>query len=422
MKTFTRHSISFVTTTSKNLRTVLCLLALLLLGTEIAPAQIAVRADTLYTMEGDPIEDGVALILDGRIERIGSASSVNIPSGYEVHEAAVATPGLIDAHTVVGLAGIFNVDADQDQLETSSPLQPELRAFDAYNAREDLVRYLLDMGVTTIHTGHGPGALASGQTMIAKTPYNTVEESVVDSVTMVAFTLGSGISGAFSSPGTRSKAMAMLRQQFIRARDYLERRNSDDPPSRDLTMEILADVLEGKVTAMITAQRAHDIMTALRLQEEFGFPMVLDGAAEAYLVMDEIEEAGVPVFVHPTKVRTGGPTQNASFETAGRLAEAGIPFAFQSGYEGYVPKTRIILFEAAIAVANGLSREAALRALTLTPAEILGIDDRVGSLAPGKDADIVLYDGDPFEYTTHVTRVIVDGKVASDGRSPRISH
>ncbi len=421
MNIFTKNYTAMKTTT-KNLQSILCLLALLLFGSQAVKAQVAVRADTLYTMENDPIENGVVLMRDGQIEQIGAASSVNIPSGYEVYEAEVATPGLIDAHTVVGLAGIFNVDADQDQLETSSPLQPELRAFDAYNAREDLVQYVLDMGVTTVHTGHGPGALASGQTMIAKTPYNTVGEAVVDSVTMVAFTLGSGISGAFSSPGTRSKAMSMLRQQFIRAQSYLERRNSDDPPSRDLTMEILADVLEGKVTAMITAQRAHDIMTALRLQEEFGFPMVLDGAAEAYLVMDEIEEAGVPVFIHPTKVRTGGPTQNASFETAGKLAEAGIPFAFQSGYEGYVPKTRIVLFEAAVAVANGLSREAALRALTITPAEILGIDNRVGSLAPGKDADIVLYDGDPFEYTTHVTRVIVDGEVVSDGRTPRISH
>ncbi|MDZ7773607.1 MAG: amidohydrolase family protein [Balneolaceae bacterium] len=397
-------------------------LLVLLAGGQALQAQTAVRAGTLYTMDGDPIEDGVVLIRDGLIEEVGPASSVNIPSGWTVHEAEVVTPGLIDAHTVVGLAGIFNVDADQDQLETSSPLQPELRALDAYNAREDLVKYVLDMGVTTVHTGHGPGALASGQTMIAKTPYNTVEEAVVDSITMVAFTLGSDISGAFSSPGTRAKAMSMLRQQFIKAQEYLEQRNSEDPPSRDLTMEVLADILEGKVTAMITAQRAHDIMTALRLQEEFGFPMVLDGAAEAYLVMDHIRDADVPVFVHPTKVRTGGSTRNASFETAGKLAEAGITFAFQSGYEGYVPKTRIVLFEAAIAAANGLSREAALRALTIDAAEILGIADRVGSLAPGKDADLVLYDGDPFEYTTHVTRVLVDGAVVSDGRTPRISH
>lgn len=381
-------------------------LAALLLVSADLQAQIAVQADTIYTMNGDPIQNGVILIRDGKIERVGTSGSVQIPNDYTVYEASVATPGLIDAHTVVGLAGIANQDDDQDQLETSSAFQPELRAIDAYNGREDLVKFLLQNGVTTIHTGHGPGALASGQTMIAKTPYNTVEDAVIDSVTMVAFTMGGGISGSFSSPGSRSKAMAMLRQQFIEAGDYLEQRNGEDPPSRSLRKEIMADIMEGKITAMITAQEAGEIMSALRLQEEFGFPMVLDGAAEAYLLMDEISEAGVPVFVHPTKARI----QNASFETAGKLQEAGIPFAFQSGFEGYVPKSRVILFEAAIAVANGLSRTDALKAMTTDAAEILGIGDRVGSLAEGMDADIVLFDGDPFEYTTHVTDVIVDGE------------
>ncbi|MDZ7714649.1 MAG: amidohydrolase family protein [Balneolaceae bacterium] len=374
-------------------------------------AQIAVKAGTLYTMDGDAIENGVVLIKDGKIEQVGTAQSVRIPDNYEVHEANTATPGLIDAHTVVGLAGIFNQDADQDQLETSNAIQPQLRAIDAYNAREELVKWVMNKGVTTIHTGHGPGALASGQTMLAKTSYNTVEEALIDSTTMVAFTLGPSVEQNFSSPGTRSKGIAMLRQKFIKAQDYAEKRNGEDAPSKDLEMEILADILDGKVTALITANRAHDIMSALRLRDEFDFKMVLDGAAEAYLIMDEIKEAGVPVIIHPTKVRTYGGTQNASFETAGKLAEAGIPFAFQSGYEGYVPKTRIILFEAAIAVANGLSRVDALKALTIDAAKILGIDNRVGSLTKGKDADIVLYDGDPFEYTTHVTNVIIDGKV-----------
>lgn len=408
------HTTSDIMSHRKRSYMLVLLAAAFMLLAPRAEAQVAVQADTLYTMEGDAIQNGVVLMRDGNIEQVGPASRVSIPDGYRVYEAPFATPGLIDAHTVVGLAGILNQDNDQDQLETSNALQPELRAFDAYNAREDLVTYVMELGVTTVHTGHGPGALASGQTMIAKTPYNTVGEAVVDSVTMVAFTMGPGVSRNFSSPGTRSKGMAMLRQQFIEARGYLEQRNSEDPPSPNLRMEILADILEGKVTAMITVNRANDIMTALRLKEEFDFPMVLDGAAEAYLVLDEIKEAGVPVFVHPTKVRTSGGTANASFETAGKLRQAGIPFAFQSGYEGYVPKTRVILFEAAVAAANGLSREAALEALTIDAARILGIDSRVGSLAEGKDADVVLYDGDPFEYTTHVTTVIVDGKVVKE--------
>lgn len=373
-------------------------------------AQIAVEADTLYTMEDAKIENGVVLISDNKIEAVGPASEIDIPSNYETHQASVVTPGLVDAHSVVGLAGIYNQDSDQDQLETSNAIQPQLRAIDAYNAREELVKFVLDKGVTTTHTGHGPGALASGQTMIAKTPYNTVEKALVDSATTVSFTLGPTVSRYFDKPGTRAKGVSMLRQKFIDAQDYLEKRQSDDPPSKNLEMETLADILEGKLSAMITAHRSQDIMSALRLQDEFGFNMILDGAAEAYLLIDEIKEAGVPVIIHPTMIRTSGASKNASFTTAAKLAEEGIPFAFQSGFEGYVPKTRIILYEAAIAAAYGLDRETALEALTLKPAELLGISDRVGSLAEGKDADLVLFDGDPLEYTTHVTGVFVDGK------------
>jgi imidazolonepropionase-like amidohydrolase len=377
-------------------------------------AQIAVQADTVYTMEGPKIVDGVVLINNGKIEAVGSASDIEIPSDYDVHEASVVTPGFIDAHTVVGLAGIYNQDSDQDQLETSNAIQPELRALDAFNAREELVSFVLDKGVTTIHTGHGPGALASGQTMIAKTPYKTMSESLVDSATTIALTLGPAVENNFDTPGTRAKGIAMLRQKFIEVQEYMEKKNSDKPPAKDLEKETLAKVLNNELTAMITAHRSHDIMAALRLKEEFGFNMILDGAAEAYLVLDEIKQAGVPVFIHPTMIRTYGGAQNASFTTAGKLAEAGIPFAFQSGFESYVPKTRIILYEAAVATAYGLEREAALKALTIQPAELLGISNRVGSLVEGKDADLVMFDGDPFEYITHITSVIVDGNIVKD--------
>lgn len=398
-------------------RTSLYTIFVLLATTSALHAQLAVKGETIYTMNGEAITNGVVLVNNGKIEAVGPASRVQIPDNYTVKEAKAVTPGLIDAHTVVGLAGIYNQDHDQDQLERSDAIQPELRAIDAYNAREELVKFVLDKGVTTVHTGHGPGALASGQTMIAKTSYNTVEEALVDSATMVAFTLGSMVERYFDKPGTRAKGVAMLRQEFIKAGEYAEKRNAKDEskrPDKDLKMEVLADILDGKLTAMITAHRAHDIMTALRLKEELGFNLVLDGAAEAYLILDEIKKAGVPVFIHPTMTRTSGDTKNASFETAGKLYEAGIPFAFQSGYEGYVPKTRIILYEAAIAVANGLPKEAGLRALTIEPAKLLGIEDRVGSLEKGKDADIVLFDGDPFEYVTHVTAVIVDGKIVKE--------
>jgi imidazolonepropionase-like amidohydrolase len=374
-------------------------------------AQIAVIGETVYTMAGEPISNGVVLISNGLIEQVGTADNIQIPDEYEVFRAEVVTPGLIDSRSVVGLAGILNQEHDQDQVEMSNAFQPELRAMDAYNAREDLVKFILRKGITTVHTGHGPGALVSGQTMIVKTAGNTLEESLVDSTTAIAITLGAGIRGDYSTPGTRAKSVAMFRQHLIDGREYSESRNSNSPPSRDLQKEVIADLLDGNIYALIHVQRAQDIMTAIRLQREFGFPMMLEGAAESYLVIDEIKEAGVPVIIHPTMVRTWGETQNASFETASKLKEAGIQVIFQSGYEGYVPKTRVALFEAAIAVANGLDPMEALRSLTIDAAYQFGIDDRVGSLEIGKDADLVLFNGDPFEYTTRAQAVIVDGEV-----------
>lgn len=385
-----------------------------LLAPETEAQQIAVKGETVYTMNGEPLSDGVVLIRDGVIEEVGPASQVEIPGGYTLYETEVVTPGLIDSRSTVGFSGILNQDHDQDQLEMSSAFQPELRAIDAYNAREDLVKFLLETGITTVHTGHGPGALASGQTMIVKTSGNKIETALIDSTTAIAITLGSGISGGFSTPGTRSKSVAMLRQQLLDAKSYAERRASDNPPGRNLARETLADLIDGKIFALVEVHRAHDIMTALRLQDEFGFKMLLSGATESYLVRDEIRQAGVPVIIHPTMTRTWGESQNASFETAAKLTEAGIPVYFQSGYEGYVPKTRVALYEAAIAVANGLDRITALEALTIEPARLFGIDDRVGSLEPGKDADLVLFNGDPFEYITTTRAVIVDGKVVKE--------
>lgn len=380
---------------------------------------MAVRGERVYTMAGPVIADGVVLIRDGKIEAVGPASAVSVPEGYETVTAAYVTPGLVDAHTVVGFSGIYNQPHDQDQLEKSDPLQPELRAIDGYNAREALVEWVRNLGVTTVHTGHGPGALVSGQTMIAKTGGETVDEVVVDSAFALAMTLGATVSSGFKSPGTRSKGVAMLRKALVEAKNYgqsnkgSEEDDDDKPKARDLRKEALLGLLDGEFVAMITANRAQEILGALRLAKEFGFRLILDGAAESYLVLDEIKSAGVPVILHPMMARAQGDRRNMSFETPVTLRDAGIPFAIQSGFESYVPKTRVILFEAAIAAAHGLSFEEALEAVTIAPARILGIANRVGSLEAGKDADIVLYDGDPFEYTTHVCTVIIDGVVKS---------
>jgi len=175
-----------------------------------AVAQVVVRGQTVYTMTGRTINDGVVIIRNGKITAVGPADEVHVPPGYNVLQAKVVTPGLIDAHCTVGISGIFNYDHDQDQLERSVPIQPELRAVDAYNAHEPLVEWVRSLGVTTIHTGHAPGELISGQTMIVKTSGNTVEEAQLVATHSVAATLTAGArKSAAASPGTRGKMISM---------------------------------------------------------------------------------------------------------------------------------------------------------------------------------------------------------------------
>ena len=385
---------------------------------ECALGQVAVRGETVYTMAGQPIRDGVVLVRDGKIERIGTASEVQIPAGYRTLRAKVVTPGLIDARSVVGFSGYLNQPHDQMQLELSASIQPELRAIDAYDARERLVEWLRSFGVTTIHTGHAPGALVAGQTMIAKTYGDEVDEAAFVQTAMVVVTLGNaGLGQSGKSPGTRAKQISMLRAEFLKAREYDAKQaaaKEDQKPARDLRLEILARVLRREIPLLVNAQRSQDIMNALRLAKEFNLRIILDGAAESYQLLDEIKAAGVPVIVHPTMYRATGEQENLSMETAATLRKAGIQVALQGGYETYVPKTRVVLFEAAAAASNGLSFEEALATVTIDAARILGISNRVGSLERGKDADLALFDGDPFEYTSHVTGVVINGQVVSE--------
>jgi imidazolonepropionase-like amidohydrolase len=394
-----------------------------------AAAQIAVRGEIVHTMAGDAISNGVVVVESGKISAVGPADRVRIPQGFPVLTAKVVTPGLIDAHATVGLTGIYNQEQDQDQLERSTAMQPDLRAVDAFNIHDPLVKWVRDFGVTTVHTGHAPGEFISGQTMVVKTWGNTVEAATLVPTAMVACTLASSArKGGDKSPGTRAKMMAMLRGKLIEAREYQRKRieaedratqdssaETDVPadPARDLKMDVLARVIAGELPLLVTAQRAQDIANALRLAREFEFRLVLDGAAESYLLIDEIKAAKVPVIVHPLMARYFGELKNASFETPAKLRAAGIPVCTQSGFEDYVPKTRVVLFETAIAAANGLTFEQALSAMTIDPARLLKVDDRVGSLEVGKDGDLALYDGDPFEYTSHCVGVVINGEVVN---------
>jgi imidazolonepropionase-like amidohydrolase len=406
-----------------------------LLANSVSAQTLVVKAQQIHTVSGKTIANGVVICVDGKIASIGDAASVVIPDGAKILEAQIVTPGLIDVRSSVGLSGILNVDHDSDHLESSTPLQPELRAMDAYNPREELVEYVRGFGITTVHTGHAPGELISGQTMIAKTRGGTVQDALIMDGKAVCATLAeSSQKPGKQSPGTRGKQMAMLRSLLIEAVEYrsktakvakvddkkIDAGNKEEPNksgaeeskvARSLKLEALVDVLDGRKALVITADRAQDIASALRLGEEFGVRIWLDSAAEAYQLLPQIKKAGVPVLLHASMARASGDRENMTFRSAALLKENGIPFAIESGFEAYVPKVRIVLFEAALAAAHGLSKEDALASITLSPAKILGISDRVGSIEVGKDADLALYDGDPLEYTTHCTGVVIDGVV-----------
>lgn len=399
------------------------MLALLTLASAPALAQdIAVRAGKLYTAPGEMIEDGVVVIEDGKISAVGPADSTGIPDGVQVLESAVATPGLIDARATAGLSGYLNQPNDQDQLERSAAVQPELRAIDAYNPLEKLVGWQREHGVTTLHTGHGPGEVVSGQMLIAKSAGRTIDEAVLRPYSALAATLGEGATQHDrSSPGNRSKAVAMLREKLYAAQDYHDKRESAEEgkaPARDLGHDALLDVLSGEVPLIIEAHRHSDIMTALRLADEFGFRLILAGASDAHLLIDEIKAADVPVIIHPTmaRARAGADTQHMAFTTAAELMDAGIEVAMQSGFEGYVPKTRVVLFEAAMTLPHGASFDQALEMVTMAPARILGLADKVGSLEVGKDGDVALFDGDPFEFTSHTIGTVIEGRRVSEVR------
>jgi imidazolonepropionase-like amidohydrolase len=382
--------------------------------------QVVVRAGIVHTAGGMPIRDGVIVLENGKVKSVGKAGEVEIPRGSRVLVAAAATPGFVDAHTVAGVSGWSNTPADQDQDERSDPNQAEVRVLDGFNPQEPLLEFTLRNGVTVVHAMPGRIDAIAGQAGIFRTRGSTAEAMTVRFPSAVLFNLGEVPKATYpgKAPGTRMGTAALIRTALVAASNDRRKREAakeDAKPDSNPKHEALGLLLDGAVPAVWSAHRADDLVTALRLSREFGLTSILDLATEAYLVGDRIAEAKVPVFVHPTMQRVGSPeTFNTTLTNAAALAERQVPIAITSAFESYVPKQRVPLFEAAVAMANGLGYDRALRAITIDPARILGIADRYGSLEPGKAGDVVLFDGDPFEYTTHITHVLLDGRVVFD--------
>jgi imidazolonepropionase-like amidohydrolase len=383
------------------------------------PTRFAIFAGSLHTVAKGTIRDGALLIEQGKIRYAGPRAELKLPPNTPVLTAVAVTPGLIDAHTVVPSSGLLNIPADQEQDELGDPNQADLRVLDGFNPREPLLQFQCEQGVTVIHATPGRSNVFAGQSGVFRTHGLSAEAMTLRFPAGLLINLGEVPKQATPSrfPATRMGTAGLVRNALTEARNYARKqskaKDEEKRPPRNSKSEALGLALERKIPVIISAHRADDLDTALRLAGEFHLQAILDLATEGYLIADTLAQAKVPVIAHPTMQRVGASleTFNSHLCNAGLMADHQIPLAIGTAFEGYVPKTRVLRHEAAMAMVNGLGFERALRAITQDAAAILGIADRFGSLEPGKVADIVLYDGDPFEHTTHVTHTVVGGRV-----------
>lgn len=388
--------------------------------------EFVVLAGRLHTVSHGTIANGAVHVRDGKIAFAGAQSDLKVPAGLPLLVAAHVTPGLIDAATIVPLSGEYNIPADQEADENSDPNQADARVLDAFHPSEPLLRYLLEQGITVVHSVPGRANVIGGLSGVFRTHGRTADAMTIRFPQALVVNLGETPKTTYSGrlPQTRMGTAALIRQAFADAVNAKQKaaanKEKDAPAERSLKRESFALALDKKVQTVFTAQRADDILTSLRLADEFGLDASIALGAEAFLVREQLAAARVPILLHPTMQRAAGSleTQLSHLGNASALSDSMIPFAITSGAEGYVPKTRVARFEAAIAGVYGLGFEKALASISLDAAKVLRIDDRYGSLEPGKIADLVLFDGDPFEYSTHVAQVVVEGQLVHN-RSDR---
>jgi imidazolonepropionase-like amidohydrolase len=382
---------------------------------------LAFTGATIMPVSGPAVENGTLVVRDDKILAVGAAGSVRIPRGATTVDVSgtVIVPGLVDSHSHIGeVAG-----ADE-----SAPIQPEARVLDSINIRDAGLKRARAGGITTANLMAGSGHLMSGQTVYVKLRDGNTIESLAYRTRDRRVAGGMKMANGTNSrreppfPGTRAKSAALVRQQFVAAEEYrdkIERANGDDEkmPDRDLALEALVEVLDGDRVVHHHTHRHDDIVTVLRLQEEFGYRVVLHHVSEAHRVAEEIAAARVPVSLIIVD-SPGGKLEavNLNLESPPILERAGVDVGFHT--DDYITDSRLFLRMAALAVRAGMSRDKALEGLTLAGARMLGLEQRVGSLEQGKDADFVILSGDPFSVYTRVLETWVEGRNVFDLDDP----
>lgn len=373
---------------------------------------LLIKNGTVLTMAGAPVENGQILVDNGRIISVGK--EISVPEGCEVIDAngGYIMPGIIDAHCHIGMWEDGLGFEGDDGNEITDPATPQLRAIDAINPMDRSFVEAYENGVTCVCTGPGSANVIGGQFVTIKTKGKRVDNMILQQPAAMKVAFGENPKRCYDAkkqaPSTRMATAAILREYLLKTKNYME--NKEKNSSFDMKLESLIPVLKGELSVKAHAHRADDIFTAIRIAREFGLKMTIEHCTEGHLIADELAKEGFPALVGPTFGDRGKvELREKTFDTPAVLHRAGVKIAIITDHP-VIPVHHLPIC-AALAVRAGLDEETALKAITINPAEILGVSDRVGSLEANKDADIVVFDKHPFDIQAKTTCVLINGEV-----------